>query len=282
MELEKSTESKEGKLVLYVTNPRSMSSVTSMIFSNFSNTNVYMDKLVEVFFEYMIKKFSNDEEKAKSIEAGKVKLESILNDVEKDLKNGKIVIFKDMALHFSNPFFYEPLTRLTKQYKTYYLYGVRNPIPRLVSMKKTVEMEIKLNIRDVNMLENILKMERYPTLKEFMSKNKGFILNIEQFQEFPKETLQKMWKFLEVDEEVTEEHLFIKDLMNKENVIVYLDYTDPYDVDNSWYKDCLISKNTFFRKKKVEIIYEDFKESWEKDLIDKELIVYNQIIKMNL
>ena len=268
---------KLGKLVILLTSPRSLSTISCMLLSNVKNTSIYMDKLVEIVFEYMIVKYDSEEEKEKGLVAGKEKLDSILNSVENDLKKGKTVFFKDFPLHFDKPFFFEPLSKLINSYKTYFLYFVRHPIPRLISMKKTIAYETKIGIRNEDDLIKLLKEERYQTLKDSMAKNKGHCVIVESLQENPIKELQAIMDYLDINEKITEDHLMIGDLYNKENVFPYKAYYKPED--DAWYLDCLNSKNTMFKTKKVEILEGNFKEEWEIKMIEKESKIYQSIVE---
>lgn len=239
---------KFGKFVIFLTNPRSLSTISCMLLSNVKNTSVYLDKLGEIKYEYMIVKYDNEEEKEKGLIEGRKRLDSILTSIENDLKNGKTVIFKDFPGNFETPCFHEPLSKLMNSYKTYFFYLVRHPIPRLISLKKTISYELKIGIRKEEELMNNLKDEQYQSLKDEMNKFKGLCIITEHFQENPIHELQKIVDYIGIDEKITEEHLMIGDLYNKDNVFPYKSFFKPED--SAWFIDCLSSKNTMFKRKK--------------------------------
>ena len=219
---------KKPQLIFIPFVPRSLSTIYLRTFMNCQEVAVYSDQFARIHIEEKIMKNnpSTYEELTKDLE----------NQIEKDLSNGKTVIFKSGSF-FVKSFYVEIIKKWQSKFNMKFLYLLRHPKSMYISYKKIIDEEFKSE-RGKDMFEFLKTMsevEYYSHLWDLYNIFKGKVILTEDLQENPTKVFKESFEYCGLD--------FKEEVMTYEP-LVKIGIPKEMEFFKNWYYEC-INSTTF-------------------------------------
>jgi len=222
--------SSKQNIVFIFTTGRSLSTAYLRTFLNCPEVKVFNDQFAQINNKDIL----IDKSKLSHEELAKMLYNKIFQIFDSN-KNIKTVILKDIC-HIVYDFFLNVVKSWEKKFNTKYIYIVRHPKSRYISLKKMLDEEYKLNRLPFDFLKSLENNEDYRSLWGLYKIFGGKVIISEELQENPTKIFKESFEFCSIK---FNEEVLTYEPLNKIGI--------PEDMEfaKNWYVDAFNS--TYFR-----------------------------------